>query len=470
MQGARLRFNSLLLQIMALRTALHQIDGLVKAGAAEKHHQLTTDMGTCLTCCEPLLETLDKDCKRLAKDDGPLLDPTFLVRLKTAFNGGPATDMEALLDRQTNALNLLLTAYSCQSLRLQGQILQDTRSRKALRTLASDVLSLRKARDCDSMVSEISDTLSKLSREFAFDSAVLATRTHRPNSIRNQQTKLPPALARLCSSIRVWMIEKSLRRAHVHVTSASVLPLKWLVNARFQKMRAKTSNEHTDDVSTTSAASIDLSAAGHLPLTPYLFSAPSACDSAAYNWVHIGRQRLPSGLFQPKSVFYVLDLPTQGGDNLSGLLTKVRASIAATLVEQQGTSLRTLYFIAIVLQRGRRGMLDFGSQMQLENFRAEAQTLYPTLCVDFTVPDREVFWDTPWEHIRAIDFRARTDELNGHCFFGRGCRDWGAPPRDFETPMSDLESGRHGNQRLTQPVQRASCIWRLHLHVAKLAV
>lgn len=110
--GARLRLNSLLLQILALRTALHQIDGLVKAGAAEKHHQLTMDMGTCLTCCEPLLEKLDKDCKRLAKDDGPLIEPTFLVRLETAFNGGPATDMEALLDRQTNALNLLLTAYS----------------------------------------------------------------------------------------------------------------------------------------------------------------------------------------------------------------------------------------------------------------------------------------------------------------------------------------------------------------------
>lgn len=337
------------------------------------------------------------------------------------------------------------------------------------------------------MVSEISDTLSKLSREFAFDSAVLATRVYASQSaalialLRRRVQKGSPTqlytekaneafvstdaspqqhqgiLERdvhersgfyskigdrektiLCKEM--WVTERSLSRAHIHVTSASVLPLQWLVDARFQRRRARTSKEHTDNVSATSTAFIDLSAAGHLLSTPYLFSAPSACDDAAYNWVHIGRRRLSSGLFQPVSVFYVLDLPTQNEDNLSGLLTKVRASIAATLVEQPDPVSQTLYFIAIVLQRGRRGMLDFGSQMQLETFRAEAQTLYKNLCVDFTVPDRDMFWNSPWEHIRAIDSRARTDELNGHCFFGRSCTDWGARPMHYQTPMSNWSS------------------------------
>lgn len=96
-------------QVTVLSAALSRIEELAKSGNAVQYHQLAIDLGNSLLCCGLLLARLDQDVSELEKD---ALQGNISARLKTAFNGGPAIEIQAMIDRQANALTLLLTAYS----------------------------------------------------------------------------------------------------------------------------------------------------------------------------------------------------------------------------------------------------------------------------------------------------------------------------------------------------------------------
>ncbi|KAJ3478582.1 hypothetical protein NLG97_g8538 [Lecanicillium saksenae] len=166
---AKLKLQGLMIQMVALRAALDQIQVLANTVSKGRDPpQFGVDLEMCLMFCEHLLETLDNDIKELNKDQG-LLEPVFMIRLKTAFNDGPVSDMAAMLDRHTNALSLILTTHSSHTLQQQNELLQRPEQSH------SDVASLQGLRDCESIFSQSTDLLSKVSREFDFDSAILAT-------------------------------------------------------------------------------------------------------------------------------------------------------------------------------------------------------------------------------------------------------------------------------------------------------
>ncbi|KAJ6780812.1 hypothetical protein PWT90_04578 [Aphanocladium album] len=171
---AKVRLHGLIVQMIALRAALDQIKALAIVERNAGHPPLRTDFGICLALCDDPLEHLHHDIDKLTKDTH-LSEPAFLLRLKTAFSDGPVADTEAMLCRQTTALSLLLTAHSSQMLQQQNERLQRSQLPEAQQDLASDTASLRGLRDCQSIFSQSTDLLSNLSREFAFDSAVLGT-------------------------------------------------------------------------------------------------------------------------------------------------------------------------------------------------------------------------------------------------------------------------------------------------------
>lgn len=110
-QDAQLVLHGMVVQVQALRTALNRIDELAKSRATERHHQLVMDLDASLSFCDILLARLEKDVNGLISN-GTMPQPAFTTRLRTAFVGGPASGVQAMLDRQACALNLLLTAYS----------------------------------------------------------------------------------------------------------------------------------------------------------------------------------------------------------------------------------------------------------------------------------------------------------------------------------------------------------------------
>lgn len=111
-RDAQLILESISGQVNVLKVALKRINELAMGGTSTRHHQLTLDLGNSLQCCDLLLTRLGADVANLSTEKDGVRQSEFAARLKIAFNGGPASDIQAMLDRQANALTLLLTIYN----------------------------------------------------------------------------------------------------------------------------------------------------------------------------------------------------------------------------------------------------------------------------------------------------------------------------------------------------------------------
>ncbi|KAF2829614.1 hypothetical protein CC86DRAFT_464147 [Ophiobolus disseminans] len=174
--GADLTLLSLASQLTALRAATTKIQEWTERGLHEAHHQLIMDLDVSIKCCQLLIgkiESFFSDLAALAEK--PL---ELRQKFKVVFGSAGPEHVQRLIERQTSALTLLLTACNCNTLFEQQLHLEATKTRKVLKRAQADTVSLFVQRDAASFASKMTDNLSKISRIFEFDTSVFSTRVY----------------------------------------------------------------------------------------------------------------------------------------------------------------------------------------------------------------------------------------------------------------------------------------------------
>lgn len=107
----QLILQGLVTQVQTLRTALSRIEELCRVQASRGQLELLEAFQISLSYCDTLVERLAEDVATLCTDtNAPLA--RLIQRLKSTFDSGSIHELQTLLDRQINALNLLLNIYS----------------------------------------------------------------------------------------------------------------------------------------------------------------------------------------------------------------------------------------------------------------------------------------------------------------------------------------------------------------------
>lgn len=107
---ADLAILTLASQLMALRAALAKLQTWSEHNHPESlHYQLVMDLDGSVEACQLLVSKLEAFVSSLETSTRPL---DFSSRLKVAFGHGRADHIEKLLQQQTSALTLLLTALN----------------------------------------------------------------------------------------------------------------------------------------------------------------------------------------------------------------------------------------------------------------------------------------------------------------------------------------------------------------------
>lgn len=115
--GTELFAFSLRTQLGALRAALLAIHQIINTTADTTYYALQLEINASLTCCQMLLSKIDEFISDITLDVSdesslagriPRLD--FKGKAKVIFAGSTMEEVLRMVDRQTNSLNLLLTA------------------------------------------------------------------------------------------------------------------------------------------------------------------------------------------------------------------------------------------------------------------------------------------------------------------------------------------------------------------------
>ncbi|KAB8275148.1 hypothetical protein BDV30DRAFT_236849 [Aspergillus minisclerotigenes] len=173
---ADLTFLSLTSQLSALRLALTKIEEWMGTDTGDAHHQIVMDLDDSINCCKVLLKKLKGLVDSLQQKQNEAL--SFQSKIKLVFGRKSIDDIQKLLEHQTNALNLLLTACNCQTGTEQKALLVRSSRRKVLHQMNLDSASLMVHRDTDSIATQITDHLSKLSVTFSFDRDVFTSNVY----------------------------------------------------------------------------------------------------------------------------------------------------------------------------------------------------------------------------------------------------------------------------------------------------
>lgn len=106
---ADLRFLSLVSQLSALRAAFDEIREWMDSDlVGDPHHQLVMDLDVSISCCRLLVGKIEAMMTELREnDDGKLDVPS---RVKLVFSKKHIDGLQKLIEQQTSALSLLLTA------------------------------------------------------------------------------------------------------------------------------------------------------------------------------------------------------------------------------------------------------------------------------------------------------------------------------------------------------------------------
>ncbi|KAL4784386.1 G-protein alpha subunit-domain-containing protein [Aspergillus varians] len=174
-KDADLIFLSLTGQLSSLRLALTKINEwmALETGA---HYQLVMDLDDSIKCCNILLTKLQELVGSLHQKQNSALN--FQSKIKLAFGKKSIDDIQNLLEHQTNALNLLLTACNCKTSAEQKALLERSSSQKILRQTNLDSASLMAQYDTNSIASQFTDTLSRLSLSFSFDREIFTSNVY----------------------------------------------------------------------------------------------------------------------------------------------------------------------------------------------------------------------------------------------------------------------------------------------------
>ena len=107
-QSSDIALLSLTSQLGALSAALSKIQEWMQSGIEEIHHQLVMDLSTSITCCKMLATKLYAEINDLQRaPDGSLLTT---AKARFVFKRSGIGELQNMVDRQTAALTLLLTA------------------------------------------------------------------------------------------------------------------------------------------------------------------------------------------------------------------------------------------------------------------------------------------------------------------------------------------------------------------------
>jgi len=105
---ADLTFLCLVSQLAALRAALTKIKEWADVDIPDLHHQLVMDLDTSMSCCRILISKIEGRISELHQTPDEKLD--FSSKMKIVFGSKGMDDLQKSIERQTNALTLLLVA------------------------------------------------------------------------------------------------------------------------------------------------------------------------------------------------------------------------------------------------------------------------------------------------------------------------------------------------------------------------
>ena len=105
---ADLTFLSLAAQLTALKAALTKIKEWTDNELSDAHHQLVMDLDVSMSCCRMLIGKINTLLSKLYQTADETLD--FSSKVKLVFGSKNIDDVQKLIEQQTSALTLLLTA------------------------------------------------------------------------------------------------------------------------------------------------------------------------------------------------------------------------------------------------------------------------------------------------------------------------------------------------------------------------
>jgi guanine nucleotide-binding protein G(i) subunit alpha len=99
-------FINLIAQLSALKAALNKLQGWMDVEVDEAHHLLVMDLEASITCCQMLVNRINSEIQDLHESAENGLSSQS--RLKLIFRNGTLEELQKMVERQTNALTLLL--------------------------------------------------------------------------------------------------------------------------------------------------------------------------------------------------------------------------------------------------------------------------------------------------------------------------------------------------------------------------
>jgi hypothetical protein len=97
-------------QLTAVQVAVKQIQGLLNSDR-ESHYLLTLNLDVSIKCCKLLIEKIDEQLQNVSRKDGEN-HTTFGNRAKMVLESKGIEECLTRLDRQINALNLIITTLN----------------------------------------------------------------------------------------------------------------------------------------------------------------------------------------------------------------------------------------------------------------------------------------------------------------------------------------------------------------------
>lgn len=168
-------------QLVTVKAALGQIHDLINESIDDEHHyQLTLDLSVGINCCNLLIRVLEEQITKLQYSDADELSFNSKVVLLLESKG--TEECLARLDRQINALNLLITAFQSRTLKEQQNFLEQKQPRKVFDQIKDDSTSLIVLCDSESFTTKRTKTTtatSKLSMNFVFDAELLQAKAYK---------------------------------------------------------------------------------------------------------------------------------------------------------------------------------------------------------------------------------------------------------------------------------------------------
>ena len=105
---ADLALLSLASQLTALRAATTKIQEWIDQDLQDNHHQLVMDLDVSISCCKLLMDNIESFFTNMAQLTEKPLD--LRDKFKAVFGSSGPENVQKLIEHQTSALTLLLTA------------------------------------------------------------------------------------------------------------------------------------------------------------------------------------------------------------------------------------------------------------------------------------------------------------------------------------------------------------------------